>query len=120
MDPSSLSRHVDEMVVLTCLKPTDDGNPDCDIYTWNRVEGNDGLSFPTSKILRFKMEESRTGNYTCTCGNNYTTSDVSDMAKVIFLAGPAPTSCRLSFINFLDNTSFLSLEMLHEYHLPTV
>ena len=74
-------------MVLTCNNPDEDGNPDCDIYTWNRIEGSDGISLPTYKTLEFKMDESRAGNYTCTCGNNYNTSAVSNVAEVIILTG---------------------------------
>ena len=113
--PTNVSVHVEENVVLTCNNPEEDGNPDCDNYTWNRIEGSDGLSLPTSQILEFKMEESWAGNYTCTCGNDYNTSGLSNVAEVIFLLGPAPTSaptaasCRFSFIYFLDNANLLSL-----------
>ena len=115
MIPDSSSKHVGQTVNLICNNPEEDGNPDCHIYTWNRIEGSDGIPLPTSKILTFKMEESRAGNYTCTCGNDYNTSFVSNMAEVIFKTGPAPTptptaaSCRFSFIYFLDNTNFLFL-----------
>ena len=87
VDPFVISKHAREIVVLTCNNPEEDGNPDCDIYTWNRIEGSDGIPLPTSKILEFKMDESRAGNYTCTCGNNYSTSDISNVAEVIFLTG---------------------------------
>ena len=111
MIPDSSSKHVGQKVNLTCNNPEEDGNPDCDIYTWNRIEGSDEILLPKSKILTFKMEESRAGNYTCTCGNDYNTSGVSNVAEVIYKTGPAPTaaSCRFSFINFLDNTNFLFL-----------
>ena len=92
------SKHVDEQVVLTCENPADDGNPPCDDYTWNRKEGNDGIDLPTSQTFEFLMKESLVGNYTCKCGNDYNTSGVSNGAEVIFLTGPAPASCRFSFI----------------------
>ena len=97
VDPQSLSKHAGEQVVLTCVNPTEDGNPDCDIYTWNKIEGIYRIPlFATSKRLEFIMEKSRAGNYTCTCANVYGISAASDVAEVIFLAGPAPsvTSCR--------------------------
>ena len=97
VDPPSLSKHVDEKVILTCVNPTEDGNPDCDIYTWNKIEGIYRIPlFSTSKRLEFIMEESWAGNYSCTCANVYGISAVSDVAEVIFLEGPVPsaTSCR--------------------------
>ena len=86
--PTTSSKHTGEIVVLLCNNPDDDGNPDCDVYTWDRVEGNDRNHSPTSKTLEFIMDESRAGNYTCTCGNAFGTSDVSVKAEVIFLRGP--------------------------------
>ena len=80
------------MVVLLCNNPDDDGNPDCDLYTWDRVEGSDGNPLPTSKSLEFIMDEYWAGNYTCTCGNAFGTSDVSAEAEVIFLRGPTAMS----------------------------
>ena len=91
LKPIKSYKQTDEKVVLTCNNPIDDGNPDCDIYTWKRIEGSDGILLPVSKILEFRMNESWEGNYTCTCGNNYNTSDVSNIAEVIFLSVPEPT-----------------------------
>ena len=99
VDPLSLSKHAGEQVVLTCVNPIEDGNPDCDIYTWNKIEGIYRIPlFATSKRLEFIMEESWAGNYSCTCANIYGISAASNVAEVIFLAGPATsaTSCRLN------------------------
>ena len=54
---NNIIKHTGEMVVLTCNNPDDDGNPDCDIYTWN-IEGNDGIPLPTSKTLEFQWRNS--------------------------------------------------------------
>ena len=82
-------------MVLTCNKPIEDGNPDCYIYTWNRIEGDEGIPLPTSNTMVFVMDEFRAGNYTCTCGNKYGTSNVSNAAEVIILTGSKPiNSCR--------------------------
>ena len=90
-----MSKYVGEIVVLTCKKPVEDGNPDCYIYTWNRIEGNEGITLPTSNTMVFVMDESRPGNYTCTCGNEYGTSNVSNAAEVIILTGSKPIKpCR--------------------------
>ena len=40
VEPTTSSKHTGEQVVLLCNNPVDDGNPDCDVYTWNRVEGS--------------------------------------------------------------------------------
>ena len=83
----------------------DDGNPDSDIYTWHRLEGSDGIPLPVSKILEFRMKESWEGNYTCTCGNNYSTSGVSNIAEVIFLRVPEPTdSCMYKYLAVRNKT----------------
>ena len=92
LEPITSSKHGEESVVLTCNNPDDDGNPDCDIYTWKRIGRSDVIPLPSFQTLEFLMEENRAGNYTCTCGNNYNTSDVSNIAEVIFLIGPE--SCR--------------------------
>ena len=51
--------------------------------------------------LEFIMDETRAGNYTCACANQFNTSEVSNMAEVRFLAGPIPTvapqPCRRQF-----------------------
>ena len=85
--PSVTSKYTREIVVLTCNNPEEDGNPDCDIYTWNRIEGSHGSPLSISKTLEFIMNESRAGNYTCTCGNEYGTSGVSYPTEVIILTG---------------------------------
>ena len=91
LEPTTSSKQVEETVALMCNNPVDDGNPDCNIYTWNRVEGNDGIPLPTSNTMVFIMEESRAGNYTCMCGNEFGISDVSNTAEVIFLTRMQPT-----------------------------
>ena len=101
MDPPLISKYAEEKAILTCINPIDNGNPNCDVYTWNRVEGDDGIPLTTSKTLEFIMEESRAGNYTCTCGNDFGTSDVSNPAEVIFLTVSAHTEpCRYTKYNF--------------------
>ena len=85
--PSVTSKYTREIVVLTCNNPEEDGNPDCDIYAWNRIEGSHGIPLSISKTLEFIMNESRAGNYTCTCGNEYGTSGVSNPTEVIILTG---------------------------------
>ena len=85
--PSVTSKYTREIVVLTCNNPEEDGNPGCNIYTWNRIEGSDGTILPTSNTMVFTMDESWAGNYTCTCGNEYGTSNVSNTAEVIILTG---------------------------------
>ena len=90
-DPLSLSKHADEKALLTCLKPTDDGNPDCHIYIWSKLEENEA-TLQNSKTLEFIMEESWAGKYSCTCANIYGISAASNVAEEIFLAGPAPSA----------------------------
>ena len=92
VEPTTSSKRTGEQVVLLCNNPVDDGNPDCDVYTWNRVEGSDGIPLPVSKTLEFTMNEFRAGNYTCTCANAFGVSDVSAEAEVIFLPGPTHMS----------------------------
>ena len=53
VEPTTSSKHTGEQVVLLCNNPVDDGNPDCDGYTRNRVEGNDGIPLPSSQTLEF-------------------------------------------------------------------
>ena len=84
--------YVGEIVVLTCNSPSDDGNPDCNVYTWTRLEGNHGY-FSNTNTYKFTMNEFHAGNYTCKCGNQYNTSDVSNTVEVIFLYGSPPQSC---------------------------
>ena len=107
LEPIKSLKQMEEKVVLTCNNPYDDGNPDCDIYTWNTFERSGEIPLPTSKILEFRMNESWEGNYTCTCGNNYSTSGVSNIAEVIFLTVPEPTdSCRYKCLAVRNNTCF--------------
>ena len=91
LEPIKSFKQMEEKVALTCNNPIDNGNPDNDIYTWNRIEGGDPIPLPPSNNLEFRMNESWEGNYTCTCGNNYSTSDVSNIAEVILLIVPEPT-----------------------------
>ena len=87
LEPATSSKHMEENVILICNNPVDDGNPDCDDYTWKRIGRSEVIPLPMSKTLEFLMEENRAGNYTCTCRNNYSTSDVSNKAEVIFMTG---------------------------------
>ena len=32
IEPTTLSKHAGEIVVLSCNNPDDDGNPDCDFF----------------------------------------------------------------------------------------
>ena len=98
VEPIISSKPEDEKVVLTCNNPVDDGNPDCDIYTWNRVEGSEGISLPETKILEFKMNNSWAGNYTCTCRNSFGSSITSNAAEVTFLPEPATGSGSIEVI----------------------
>ena len=95
-----------EKAMLTCDNPHDDGNPDCNIYAWNKLEGNEG-TLPNTKTLEFIMEEYLAGNYTCTCANIYGISSVSNVAEVIYLAREAyPATCtwnRTKFIAVKNN-----------------
>ena len=61
VEPITSSKHAEEKVVLTCNNPVDDGNPDCDVYTWNWMEGSNAIHLPTSKTLEFLMDETREG-----------------------------------------------------------
>ena len=97
-----MSKYVGEVVVLTCNKPVDDGNPDCYIYTWNRIEGSDGIPLPTSNTMVFVMDESRAGNYTCTCGNGYGTSNVSNAAEVMILLNPLMDSTSIKSCRYTN------------------
>ena len=87
-EPTTSSKHEGQEVILTCNNPNDDGNPNCNIYTWNKLEGNQD-TIPKTKTLEFIMDEYLAGNYTCTCANIYGISAVSNVAEVIYLAGLA-------------------------------
>ena len=105
MQPAKSERYEEEVVTLRCNNPADDGNPSCNVYTWIRKEGDPG-DLPNTNTYTFTMDESHDGNYTCTCKNDYDTSDVSNTAEVIFLAGtpPVEASSTSRFILIL-NTS---------------
>ena len=93
--PSEVKQYADRDVTLTCNNPTDAGNPNCDVYTWNKLEGT-SENLPNTQEYTFTMDESRAGNYTCTCGNMYNKSEVSTIAEVILLATkPPPPSSSL-------------------------
>ena len=94
LQPMRREEYEGEAVILTCFNPSDDGNPNCDMYTWSRVEGNPG-DLPNTQVYTFTMDESHAGNYTCTCGNMYNVSEVSNTAEVILLTRePPPPSCK--------------------------
>ena len=95
---------MDETVVLTCNNPDDDGNPDCNVYTWNKIEDSDRIVFNETKTLKFEMEESRAGNYTCTCHNGFGSSTTSNVAEVIFLSSPATGSRVFTTSNFAKSS----------------
>ena len=115
LQPPKQVKYQDEIVVLTCNNPTDDGNPNCDLYTWNKLEGNPG-DLHTTKIYTFTMNESHAGNYTCRCANQYDTSDVSNTAEVTFVYGSPSTSpsckkLRFTHIFQLNANDFNALDM---------
>ena len=51
LEPSTSSKHMEENVILICNNPVDDGNPDCDDYTWKRIGRSEVIPLPMSKTL---------------------------------------------------------------------
>ena len=58
LQPPTTERHSGEKVTLRCINLDNDGNPDCDVYTWNKTEGNGEVSLPQTQTLEFIMDES--------------------------------------------------------------
>ena len=65
--------------------------------TWDKIEDSDRIAFNETKTLEFEMEESRAGNYTCTCHNSFGSSSMSNVAQVIYLSDPATGSRIFNF-----------------------
>ena len=89
-----MSKYQNETVILTYeTKYIDKGNPPCDTFTWNRTSESNETVFETeSNKLKFIMDESYQGNYTCKCSNEYGETEVSNTAEVLFLPGKPPPS----------------------------
>ena len=92
--PNQMSKYQNETVILTYeTKYIDKGNPPCDTFTWNRTsESNETIFETENNKLKFKIDESYQGNYTCKCSNEYGETEVSNTAEVLFLPGKPPPS----------------------------
>ena len=93
LQPSKIESFEDEKVLLKCNRPTEAGNPPCDVYSWSKLEGNAG-TFTQTRTLEFIMEEYRAGNYTCMCGNKYGVSDMSNVTEITLIHAVTASTSR--------------------------
>ena len=100
--PNRMAKYQNESVTLTYeTKYIDKGNPPCHTFTWNRTsESNETILNTENNTLKFKMDESYQGNYTCKCSNKYGETEVSNTAEVLFLPGQPPVSREYFFTFF--------------------
>ena len=92
-----MSKNLNEEVKFKCQTEIN-LNPKCKRYIWNKIENNDG-SFPRviegSNFLKLIMKEKHTGQYQCSCENDFGKTDTSEVAVLWFL-----NSTTASMFNF--------------------